>query len=80
MLKAANSFVLHRAGNSGVGDVYLVDRGESWAITRDSECLNNNNEWEYEPMPSSRDDSFFKRCRWINRDVAWLFWIKHAKE
>lgn len=26
-------------------------------------CLNKDGEWEYEPMPSNRDEKFIFRCR-----------------
>lgn len=44
--------------------------GEKWAVRRMSACLNRDGEWEYEPMPSSRDDEFYARCRFDS--------LKHA--
>jgi hypothetical protein len=38
-------------------------KGERWAVRQGGNCLNNEGEWEYEPMPSSRDDDFYARCR-----------------
>lgn len=35
----------------------------AWAITLDGACLNREGEWEHEPLPSSRDQAFFERCR-----------------
>lgn len=36
-----------------------------WAIRQGgSRVLNHDGEWEHEPLPSSRDDDFFLRCRW----------------
>lgn len=29
-------------------------------------CLTTNGEWEYEPLPSNRDDEFYKRCRFAS--------------
>ncbi len=37
--------------------------GEKWAVRRSHSCLSKDGEWEYEPMPSSRDDAFYARCR-----------------
>lgn len=37
--------------------------GEKWAVRRNSSCLARDGEWEYEPIPSSRDDEFYARCR-----------------
>ncbi len=33
-------------------------------------CLNKSGEWEWEPMPSSRDDEFLSRCRFPTADAA----------
>lgn len=43
---------------------------DQWAVTRRGECLNKNGEWEYEPMPSSRDQAFFDRCRFASAQEA----------
>lgn len=37
--------------------------GTRYAVRRHGRCLNKSAEWEYEPMPSSRDDEFYARCR-----------------
>ncbi|WP_436291867.1 dTMP kinase [Variovorax sp. LjRoot178] len=34
-----------------------------WAVRLNGECLNRTGEWEWEPMPSGRDDAFLARCR-----------------
>lgn len=34
-----------------------------WAVRLNGECLNRTGEWEWEPMPSGRDDAFLTRCR-----------------
>jgi hypothetical protein len=44
--------------------------GVTWAIISGSSCLNKDGQWEYEPMPSSRDDEFFSRCRFTSVDEA----------
>jgi len=33
-------------------------------------CLNKSGEWEWEPMPSSRDDEFLSRCRFPTAAAA----------
>lgn len=33
-------------------------------------CLNKRGEWEWEPMPSSRDDDFLARCRFETAEAA----------
>ena len=35
----------------------------TWAIRGASTCLNKDGEWEWEPMPSNRDDAFMERTR-----------------
>jgi hypothetical protein len=37
--------------------------GVRYAVRKGSCCLNHDLEWEYEPLPSSRDDDFLARCR-----------------
>jgi hypothetical protein len=41
-----------------------------WKVMKGSECLNKDGEWEYEPMPSSRDDAFIARCRFESAAAA----------
>ena len=48
-----------------------------WSIKCRGECLNKNNEWEYEPLPSSRDEAFYNRCRWDSAEEAVAFWEAH---
>lgn len=36
---------------------------DKFAARLHGNCLNKNGDWEYEPMPSSRDDEFMGRCR-----------------
>jgi hypothetical protein len=47
-----------------------------WAVRQWSECLNGSGEWEDEPNPSSRDDTFFARCRFFNVETAYETWHK----
>ncbi len=35
-----------------------------WAVVQGGACLNKEGQWEYEPLPSSRDEAFFDRCRY----------------
>ncbi len=37
--------------------------GEKWAARQHVYCLRKSGEWEVEPQPSSRNDAFYKRCR-----------------
>lgn len=42
---------------------------DRWAVILRSRCLNRDGRWEYEPIPSERDDDFLARCR-FDRDTA----------
>lgn len=50
--------------------------GARWTVRRHGYCLNREAEWEYEPMPSSRDDEFFGRCRFDSLEEAVEMWNK----
>jgi hypothetical protein len=41
-----------------------------WAVRRANDVLRVNGGWEYEPLPSNRDNAFYARCRFINFDKA----------
>jgi hypothetical protein len=41
-----------------------------WRVTKRGDCLNKDGEWEYEPLPSSRDDAFLERCRFDSAETA----------
>ncbi len=43
---------------------------EKWAVRNAGNCLNKSGEWEWEPMPSSRDDEFLARCRFDSLNEA----------
>ena len=40
-----------------------IDGPAKWAVRLDGDCLSRTGEWEWEPMPSGRDDDFLARCR-----------------
>lgn len=41
------------------------DGSSKWAIrSGDSECLGKDGEWIHEPIPSSRDEEFYRMYRW----------------
>ena len=44
--------------------------GVKWAVRRGGAVLATTAEWEYEPMPSSRDDAFYDRCRFDSLEAA----------
>lgn len=37
---------------------------DTYAIRKGGLCLNDADEWVFEPIPSSRDDEFFAHHRW----------------
>jgi hypothetical protein len=39
------------------------DGGTLWAVVRGRSTLNTEGYWEYEPMPSNRDDDYIARTR-----------------
>jgi hypothetical protein len=45
-------------------------KGDSYAVRDGSMCLNILGQWEYETSPSSRDDSFYERCRFKTLEEA----------
>lgn len=59
-------------------DIYLENRdpedrfghGKVWAITRHGSCFNTELEWEWEPMPSSRDEEYLNRNRYTFEDAV----------
>jgi hypothetical protein len=43
--------------------------GAGWAVTRNGRVLNVDGEWEYESLPSERDEADYARCR-FDSDTA----------
>lgn len=43
---------------------------DTWAVRQLGRCLNDEEEWEWEPIPSSRDDEFLARTRWGWREAT----------
>ena len=41
-----------------------------YAVRQAGACLSRSGEWEYEPIPSSRDDEFMARCRFESWGAA----------
>lgn len=46
---------------------------DTWAVRKGALCLNDDMEWEYEPIPSSRNDDFLSRTRWTKEEA-----LEHA--
>lgn len=52
-----------------------------WAIRFKGLTMNRDGEWEWEPIPSSRDDEYMQRCRFGAPNVALAVYAKAtAKE
>ena len=41
-----------------------------WVVRLNGDCLNKSGQWEWEPLPSSRDDAFLDRCRFDSHTAA----------
>lgn len=51
------------------------DGSFKWAIRRSGSCLALDGLWEFEPMPSSRDEEFLARCRYDSAEAAYATWL-----
>lgn len=49
------------------------DNSSLWAIRSGGFCLNKQGNWEFEPIPSSRTNKFYKDCRFNSMDEAIKF-------
>lgn len=73
--KAVTEYTVYPTGydtNDEEGPIFTVavtNRGKGWAVCWMGEVLNDSNQWEYEPQPSSRDDDFYNRCRFTQDDA-----------
>ncbi len=56
-----------------------MDGSIKYAVRQSGACLNKLGEWEYEPIPSSRDEAFFCRCRFASWEDAAKAIEKHCK-
>lgn len=56
-----------------------MDGSIKYAVRQSGACLSRSGEWEYEPIPSSRDDEFFARCRFETWEDAAKAIIKYCK-
>ena len=51
-----------------------------YAVRHMGFCLSKLGEWEYEPMPSSRDDAFLARCRYPTWETAAQSLERHSPD
>jgi hypothetical protein len=42
---------------------------DQWAVRWKGRCLRSDGQWEFEPIPSSRDDGFIRRSRFPLREA-----------
>lgn len=42
-----------------------------WKVALRGDVLAKDGEWEWEPIPSGRDDAFYARCRFDTFEEAW---------
>lgn len=56
------------------------DGSSLWSINERGNCLNNAGDWEYEPIPSSRDDAYLARTRWQTAREALMAWVRFHKK
>lgn len=50
------------------------DGSHKWAVRRGGSCLSHEGHYEWEPLPSSRDDEFLARCRFDSAESAYSAW------
>lgn len=56
------------------------DGSFKWAVRRSpGVCMTQDGEWEFEPMPSSRDADFMARCRYESAEVAYATWLRYQE-
>lgn len=85
MLACATTFTLikpdRRRPTGGLLELRVEWRGDdAWAIVDPGFNLNHDGDWEYEPLPSSRDDDFYARCRWPSARDAIAFAEEHLRK
>lgn len=78
--KAFTAEIASKAIKFKLGEIYVESRGpNAWVVSNGSSVRNSFGEWEWEPMPSNRDEDFISRTRLPFRD-AWELARSVAKE
>jgi hypothetical protein len=62
-----------------IEQVRSMDGDYRYAVRQASAVLSKTGEWEHEPIPSSRDDAFFLRCRFDSWEEAAKAILKYCK-
>lgn len=50
---------------------HRLPRPVMWKVAMRGDVLAKDGEWEWEPIPSGRDDAFYARCRFDTFEEAW---------
>jgi len=53
-----------------VGKERATEANKGWAVSNGSSVYTTERDWEYEPIPSYRDDDFFRRARYTLEEAA----------
>lgn len=69
-----------RIGAAGLEELRIVERAHPgsvrYAVKWLSYTANKNFEWEWEPIPSSRDSAYLERCRFDDWEAAYQVAIR----
>lgn len=57
-----------------------IDGSKKWVLKMHEWVLGKDGEFVYEPMPSSRTESFIKHTRFDSPDECHSFWVKSVTE
>jgi hypothetical protein len=73
-----------RIGDVGFDEVRIVERIDRegtrrFAVVEHGWVLSRAGEWEYEPLPSSRDGDFMARCRFDDFEDAYRTAVRAMK-
>lgn len=55
-----------------------IDGSDLWAVRRRGYVLNREGDFEYEPIPSGRDEEFLARCRFESIEEAVEMWTRRG--
>lgn len=74
IMKHATVCAYQLPGGPQIEAVEQRDGSFLWAVRLNGRCLNKSFQWEWEPLPSSRDDEFYGRCRFQTPELAYQAW------
>ena len=59
--------------NAGAFDITVAYRGHDlWAVSRSRRCLGRDGTWDWEPIPSERDDEWLAEHRFPEQEALRL--------